>query len=362
MAIQIRVGTEDMGEIHLSTPKIKNKPFKITKHFVAFSVAAVLFLVAISTSLSTGSSASQPQIGLGTSSTFVVLAGAGITNTGPTSATGTAGADFGSADTTSFTGEAQVTTTGVKYTAVPIDPVVAQAKLDLVTAYDDAAGRTPAITLPTELGGTTLTEGVYRSTSGGLGITGTLILDAQDDPDAVWIFQSDSTLITASGSKVELINGADACNVYWQVTSSATLGTASTFVGTVLALTSITATTSATVEGRLLARNGAVTLDTNTFVNNLCAVVPTPTPTPTETATATPTPTEASAPAPEATATPSETPVAEESAETASDERTTDSGGQLPNTDSFNWISLLALGLGLIALGTGIYWARQRRS
>ena len=340
----------------MSSSKAASKPFKITKHFVAFSVAAVLFLVAISTSLSTGSSASQSKVGLGTASTFVVLAGEGITNTGPTSASGSAGADFGSADTTSFTGEAQVTTTGVKYTAVPIDPVVAQAKLDLVTAYDDAAGRTPAVTVPTELGGSTLNEGVYRSTSGGLGITGTLILDAQDDPDAVWIFQSDSTLITASGSKVELINGADACNVFWQVTSSATLGTSSTFVGTVLALTSITATTSATVEGRLLARNGAVTLDTNTFVNNLCAVVPTPTPTPTATETATATPTSEPSPVE------SETPVAEETAETASDERTTDSGGQLPNTDSFNWVSLLALGLGLIALGTGIYWARQRRS
>ena len=334
----------------MSTPKITNKAFKITKHFVAFSVAAVLFLVAISTSLSTGSSASESRVLLGTTSSFVVLAGEGITNTGPTSASGTAGADFGSADTTSFTGEAQVTTTGVKYTAVPIDPVVAQAKLDLVTAYDDAAGRTPFTTVPTELGGTTLTEGVYRSTSGGLGITGTLTLDGQDNPDAVWIFQSDSTLITATGSKVELINGADPCNVFWQVASSATLGTGSAFVGTVLALTSISATTSATVDGRLLARNGAVTLDTNTFVNDVCVVVPTPTPTPTATATATATPTA------------TETPVVEETAETASDDRTTDSGGQLPNTDSFNWVSLLALGLGLIALGTGIYWARQRRS
>ena len=346
MAIQLRVGTEDMGEFHLSTPKITNKPFKVTKHFVAFSIAAVLFLVAISTSLSIGSSAAQSRVLLGTTSTFVVLAGEGITNTGPTSASGTAGADFGSADTTSFTGEAQVTTTGVKYTAVPIDPVVAQAKLDLVTAYDDAAGRTPFITVPTELGGTTLTEGVYRSTSGGLGITGTLTLDGGGNPDAVWIFQSDSTLITASGSNVLLTNQADPCNVFWQVTSSATLGTGSNFVGTVMALTSISATTSATVNGRLLARNGAVTLDTNTFVNNLCAVVPTPTATPTETATATPT----------------ATPVTEEAARTASDERTTDSGGQLPNTDSFNWVSPLALGLGLIALGTGIYWARQRRS
>jgi len=343
-------------------PKTDRKPFKITKHFVAFSIAAVLFLVAVSTSLSTGSSASESRVLLGTTSSFVVLAGSGITNTGPTSASGAAGADFGSAPTTSFTNAAQVTTTGVKYIEVAADPVVVGAKNDLITAYDDAAGRTPSITVPTELGGTTLTEGVYRSTSGGLGITGTLILDAQDNPDAVWVFQSDSTLITASGSKVELINGADACNVFWQVTSSATLGTSSSFVGTVLALTSITATTSATIEGRLLARDGAVTLDTNTFVNNPCAVVPTPTPTPTETATATPTPT----PTETATATPTptetSTPVEEEIAETPSAERTTDSGGQLPNTDSFNWLSLLALGLGLIALGTGIYWARQRRS
>ena len=334
-----------MGEFLLSTPKNTNKPFKITKHFVAFSVASVMFLVAISTSLSVGSSASQSRVLLGTTSSFVVLAGAGITNTGPTSASGSAGADFGSAPTTSFTDEAQVTTTGVKYTAVAADPVVSGAKDDLVTAYNDAAGRTPFITLPTELGGTTLTEGVYRSTSGGLGITGTLVLDGQDNPDAVWIFQSDSTLITASGSKVELINGADACNVFWQVTSSATLGTDSDFVGTVLALTSITATTSATVDGRLLARNGAVTLDSNTFVNDLCAVVPTPTPT--ETATATPTPSESESESETATPAPVET---------------TDSGGQLPNTDSFNWVTWFALGLGLIALGTGIYWARQRRS
>jgi LPXTG-motif cell wall-anchored protein len=339
------MGTEDMGEFLLSTPKNTNKPFKITKHFVAFSVASVMFLVAISTSLSVGSSASQSRVLLGTTSSFVVLAGAGITNTGPTSASGSAGADFGSAPTTSFTDEAQVTTTGVKYTAVAADPVVSGAKDDLVTAYNDAAGRTPFITLPTELGGTTLTEGVYRSTSGGLGITGTLVLDGQDNPDAVWIFQSDSTLITASGSKVELINGADACNVFWQVTSSATLGTDSDFVGTVLALTSITATTSATVDGRLLARNGAVTLDSNTFVNDLCAVVPTPTPT--ETATATPTPSESESESETATPAPVET---------------TDSGGQLPNTDSFNWVTWFALGLGLIALGTGIYWARQRRS
>ena len=103
--------------------------------------------------------------------------------------------------------------------------------------------------------------GVYSG--GALGLTGTLTLDAQGNPNAVFIFQAASTLITASASAVVLVNGANACNVFWQVGSSATLGTTSVFVGTILALTSITATTGALVMGRLLARNGAVTLDSN---------------------------------------------------------------------------------------------------
>jgi LPXTG-motif cell wall-anchored protein len=342
----------------LSKPKASKQSFKITKHFVAFSIAAVLFLVAISTSLSVGSSASQSRVGVGTASTFAVLAGTGITNTGATTASGTAGADFGSAPTGTFTGDTLVTTTGTKYTAV--DAAVESAKLALVTAYDDAAGRTPSTVVATELGGATLLEGVYSSASGELGITGTLTLDAADNPDAVWIFQAASTLITATDSQVVLLNGADPCNIFWQVTSSATLGTNSVFVGHVFALESIQATTGATVYGQLLARNGAVTLDNNTFVNDACTI--TPTPTPTETATATPTPTETSAPAPDAAPSPSETPTPDSTDESASAERTTDSGGQLPNTDSFNWIALLAAGLGTIALGTGIYWSRQRRS
>jgi len=335
----------------------KNPP-KLTKALVAFSLSAVFFLVAISTSLSVGSSAAQTRVNLGTAGSFAVLAGSGITNTGATTASGTAGANFGSSAINTFTGETDVTTTGVKYTAS--DPVVDLAKLDLETAYLDAAGRTPSTEVPTELGGTTLFEGVYTSVSGELGITGTLTLDAQDDPDAVWIFQAGSTLITAAGSDVVLLNGADACNVFWQVTSSATLGTGSTLAGHVLALTSISASDSATIVGSLLARNGAVTLQTNTFVNDLC-VTQTPTPTPTET---TPAPEETTpAPAPEdTTPSPEETPTEAEVVAIPSSERTTDSGGQLPNTDSFNWVSLLALGLGVIALGTGIYWTSTRRS
>ena len=350
-----------MRRTKINTPNIAKKPFKITKAFVAFSLAAVFFLVAISTSLSIGVSAAQIRVELGTASSFVVLAGAGITNTGPTTASGSAGADFGSAPTFSFTGVADVTTTGVKY--IELDAAVESAKAALETAYLDAAGRTPSTVVPTELGGSTLLEGVYSTESGELGITGTLTLDAQNNPDAVWIFQAGSTLITATDSRVELINGADACNIFWQVTSSATLGTGSALAGTVMALESITATTAASVTGRLLARNGAVTLDTNTFVNDLCTV---PTPTPTET---TPAPEETTpAPVPEQpAATPEETPIEEtptpeETVAEGGQERVTDSGGQLPNTDAFNWVSLFALGLGIIALGTGIYWARGRRS
>ena len=122
-----------------------------------------------------------------------------------------------------------------------------------------------------DLGGQTLFAGVY--TGGALQVTGTLTLDAQGDAGAVFIFQAASSLTTASGSSVSLINGAGACNVFWQVTSSATLGTGSRMVGTVMALTSIWAGTNASIQGRLLARNGEVTLDSNTFSRATCAQV-----------------------------------------------------------------------------------------
>jgi hypothetical protein len=122
----------------------------------------------------------------------------------------------------------------------------------------------------TELGGQTLNAGVYNSADGTFQITGTLTLDAEGNPNAVFIFQAASTLITASGSSVNLINGANACNVFWQVGSSATLGTNSTFRGTILALATITVTTGVTIDGRALARNGAVTLDTDVITRATC--------------------------------------------------------------------------------------------
>jgi hypothetical protein len=146
------------------------------------------------------------------------------------------------------------------------DAAAAQAQLDLTAAYNDAAGRTVgAIAVAGNLGGQTLAPGLYTSTSSLEISSGDLTLDAQGDANAVWIFQMASTLTTTSGRQVILNGGAQAANIYWQVGSSATLGTTSVFKGNILALTSITVTTGATVEGRLLARNGAVTLDSNTI-------------------------------------------------------------------------------------------------
>jgi len=217
--------------------------------------------------------AAQLPVDLGTTSSFAVLAGETITNTGPTTINGDVGLHPG----TAFTGQASVTLNGALHLT---DAVALQAKNDLVTAYNDAAGRTPVTQIATELGGTTLTPGVYNSASGTFEITGTLTLDAQGDPDGVFVFQTASTLITASGSNVSLINGARFCRIFWKVGISATLGTNSHFVGHIFALTSITAATGATVQGQLLARNGAVTLDTNTITNGFCADTPAPTPTP----------------------------------------------------------------------------------
>ncbi|WP_442577300.1 ice-binding family protein [Microbacterium sp. F51-2R] len=152
------------------------------------------------------------------------------------------------------------------------DAEALQAQSDLTIAYDTAAGQASDGAIPNggELGGLTLVQGVYTAASSA-GLTGTVTLDGQGDPAAVWVFQIGSTLITATGSAVDLINGAQACNVFWQVGSSATLGTNTTFVGTIMALTSISLVTGTTVEGRALARNGSVTLDDNVFRDLSCA-------------------------------------------------------------------------------------------
>ncbi|WP_141852391.1 ice-binding family protein [Kribbella jejuensis] len=183
---------------------------------------------------------------LGTAESFVVLAGAGITNTGPTVLTG----DIGSFPNPAITGTGTMTITGTNHAG---DNVTQEAKKDLVTAYNVAAGEKPPTPITDDLGGKTLTQGVYNSASS-IGLTGALTLDAEGDAGAVFVFQAGSTLKTATSSSVVLTNGAQACNVFWQVGSSATIGTATQFRGTVLALTSITMDTGATAVGRMLAR------------------------------------------------------------------------------------------------------------
>jgi type VI secretion system secreted protein VgrG len=222
--------------------------------------------------------AAQGPVGLGTATSFAILAGSGITNTGATTVSG----DIGTFPTPSESGFGSLVLSGANHHG---DAVTQGAKSDLVAAYNDAAGRTPATSVPVELGGSTLLPGVYTSPT--FGLTGTVTLNAQGDPDAEFIFKAGSTLITASDSRVLLINGAQACHVVWQVGSSATFGTGTSFVGDVLSHTSITADTSATFQGRLLARNGAVTLDTNTISASTCATPPPPTDTPTPTPTST---------------------------------------------------------------------------
>jgi hypothetical protein len=261
---------------------------------VSLLPAVALLLVPI------GALAAQAPVGLGTAGSFAVLAGTTVTNTGPTVLVGDLGLEPG----TSVTGGPVVTGSTHVH-----DAVAAQAQHDLVTAFDDAAGRAPATAVAGDLVGRTLAPGVYRSTSS-LGLTGTVTLDAAGDPQAVFVFQIASTLVTGTQSRVAIINGGQACNVFWQVGSSATLGTGSQFKGSILALTSIAAQTAATAEGRLLARNGAVTLDSNTITRPGCTT-PGPTPSgtvvpgPTVSTTPSATPTGSGTPAPVPTVSPS---------------------------------------------------------
>ena len=203
----------------------------------------------------------QSPVGLGSASSFAVLAASTITSTGATTING----DLGLSPGTAITGFPPGTVNGTVHIA---DAAAAQAQADLTTAYNEAAGRTAgAIALAGNLGGQTLTPGLYKSTSSLEISSGDLTLDAQGDTNAVFIFQMASTFTMTSGGQVILSGGAQAANVVWQVGSSATLGTTSAFKGNILALASITVTTGAAVEGRLLAQTGAVTLDSNTVTN-----------------------------------------------------------------------------------------------
>jgi hypothetical protein len=215
-------------------------------------------------------------IDLGRAEPFAVLAGQGVQNTGSTVVTG----DLGTHPNPAVTNFPPGIVNGAVHQA---DTVALQAQTDLTAAYLDAASRIPPTTIATELGGQVLPPGIYNSLSGTFEIVagGTLTLNAQGDPDAVFIFQMATTLVTFDSSDVDLIGLASACNVWWQVGSSATLGTNSDFAGNVMALTGIQVQTDAVVEGRVLARNAAVTLDDADIDASACiTAVPSPSPSP----------------------------------------------------------------------------------
>jgi uncharacterized protein YhjY with autotransporter beta-barrel domain len=224
----------------------------------ALAVAAALGLMSIALT-----NDAEAQL-LGTAEDFGVLAGSTVTNTGPSVIQGNVGVSPGSAVVGFPPGS---TPTGTIHAA---DAVAAQAQSDLTVAYNDLFSRPFDVDLTgQDLGGKVLIPGVYRFASSAQ-LTGLLVLDGQGNPNSEYIFQIGSTLTTASNSSVLLINGANGNNVYWAVGSSATLGTNTAFTGNIVALTSITLNTGATLTcGRALARNGAVTLDTNTIT--LCA-------------------------------------------------------------------------------------------
>ncbi|MBW4043212.1 MAG: DUF3494 domain-containing protein [Acidobacteria bacterium] len=264
-------------------------------------VAGALVAVGASPALAAGVPGSPGY--LGAAESFAVLGGSTVTNTGaPTHVWGDVGVWPGSA----LIGFQPNQVGGTQHAA---DSAAQNAQTSLTDAYGAAAAASPSDSVDhAVISNTTFLPGVYKAASS-MDFTGTVTLDGRGDANATWVFQAGTTLTSGSGSRVVVING-NPCNVYWQVGSSATLGSSTTFVGTVLADTSITAVTSATVDGRLLARSGGVTLDSNQITAPACSLtdssgvtIPasTSTPTPTPTATTgggTPTPGPSASPSP----------------------------------------------------------------
>lgn len=254
---------------------------RVRRQAVAGTAIGASVLLAVALVGQSPAYAADAPVGLGTAAAYSVLGGTTVTNTGATTLAGELGVNAGSA----ITGFPPGVATGATHAG---DKPAGQAQLDLTTAYDDAAGRAVTASVAGDLVGQTLLPGVYKS-SGPLAVSGALTLDGQGNPNSVFIFQVASDLVTASASNIVLTNSAQACNIYWQVGRSATLGDHSKFKGSILALTSITATTGAAVDGRALARNGQVALQSNVFTMSGCATAAAPSATPTASASPAPT-------------------------------------------------------------------------
>jgi len=258
--------------------EVKCGPADVSKRIRAFLVGAALVLC-LTTANRAAAQAGPATVFLGTAGTFAALSYAGVTNTGPSVVTG----DLGTYPTASCTGlPTPCTGNGpgqVNGTIDDADVVAQHAQASLLIAYNDAKGRTTApVTVAGDLGGRTLTPGLYKSTSS-LALTGTVTLHGS----GVYIFQIASALTVSNGGTVVLSGGATADNVFWQVGSSASLGTTADFNGTIMALASVTLATGARLNGRALALNGDVTLESNSVTvpigsNTIIVVLPPPPP------------------------------------------------------------------------------------
>jgi hypothetical protein len=244
---------------------VGNRQLNAPGRAVGRSATALISVAALAAVLVVGRGTAQAAIvetvPLGTSAGYVVLGASTVTNTGDSTLYGSLGVSPGTAITGFPPG--LVFAPGTQHAA---DEVADQAQTDLTTAYLNAKNRSVNATTTADLAGRTLTAGVWMGPAkSALLLNGTVTLDAQNNSDSVFIIQTDSTLTTGSASRVLLVNGARECNVFWQVGSSATLGTYSDFTGTILALTAVTVTTGVTVHGRAMATTAAVTLDDDTF-------------------------------------------------------------------------------------------------
>ncbi|MDD5274765.1 MAG: ice-binding family protein [Methylovulum sp.] len=245
--------------------------FRLSRNYSGLLIslrAAALLMLSIP-ALALAAAVAPP---LGGAQSFAVLSGTTVTNTGATHVTGDLGVSPGSA----VTGFPPGIVTGGAIHANDAPAVAAQAAS--ANAYATLAGEACDTSIPdgTDVAGQTLTPGVYCSTGSILIGSGTLTLDAQGNPNAIWVFQMGTTIITSAGGSVNIINSGQACNVFWQVGSSATIGSGSAFQGSIFASTSITLTSGASLLGRALAINGGVTMDTN--IVSVCSLLPPPTP------------------------------------------------------------------------------------
>jgi hypothetical protein len=326
----------------------------------ALGVATLSFVTVLGFGGQSAFAATSPT--LGAADPYAVIAGVAITNTGSSVITGNIGLSPGAAS--SITGFPPGTVSGTTDAA---DAASLAAQNAATAAYLVAAGESSTGTVAGgDLGGSTLTPGVYTSASS-LALTGTVTLNGGGDANAVFIFQAGSTLTTAPGSSVVLENGAQACNVFWQVGSSATLNTTTSFNGTILALTSATLDTGATVNGRVLAQTGAVTLDGNTITVPTCAAATTTTTTtiaPTTTTTVAPTTTTTIAPTTTTTVAPTTTTTTHHSTTTSTTvpvgAPATGEGGASGSGTPKGLIGFSALAVALAAGSVALRSRRQR--